>query len=219
MRSPLNALIGTADMLAQGVYGELTPKQEHAVERIQRNNRRLLALLDDAMTYIRISADNWELSPHPFDPHGLLNEIVSDVGPIAKEREVSLNIQTNENVPANLIGDAAQIKRIVLALMWNAIAAGKSETVWIDSNWSSSSGWVLVVRDTGAGIPTESVPHIFEPFWSSGESIKSGSSSGFGLGLSVAKSLAELRNGRVVLNETGSAGTTFELYLPLVLAT
>jgi signal transduction histidine kinase len=217
MRSPLNILIGTADMLAQGVYGELNPKQEQVVERIQRNNRRLLALLDDAMTYFRIHADNWELSAHSFDPRGLLEEIVHDVRPIANQNETVIHIQINDNVPARLVGDATQIKRIVLALLWNAIAVSKLGAVWIESNWSSSSGWMVVIRDTGGGIPTENIAHIFEPFWSSGESVKSGSASGFGLGLPLAQSLAELMNGKLALKETGPTGTTFELYLCLSL--
>src|SRR5512142_851067 len=74
LRNPLNALIATAGMLSEGIYDPLTPGQARAVERIERNSRRIVALLDDLITYAKADAGEYSLEVKDFDPCGLIED-------------------------------------------------------------------------------------------------------------------------------------------------
>ncbi len=74
MRVPLNTIMSTGDMLAEGIYDPLTPKQARAITRLQRNNYRLLAILDDFITYVKAESGEIMVNPKPFDPRQMLGE-------------------------------------------------------------------------------------------------------------------------------------------------
>lgn len=215
MRSPLNALIATSDMFSQGVYGEMNPKQTRAVERMQRNSRRLLALLDDVMTYIRADAGELPYTLETFAPVELLAEAVEQVQNAIEDQMITIHLDNSRSVPSALIGDAAHIRRIFLALLWNAVAVTESDrAIFVETDWEDAQ-WTVCVHDSGLGIRTENQALIFEPFWTDGSGNRIGPSSGYGLGLSVARALAELMQGELILKESSATGSTFCLRLPL----
>lgn len=213
MRGPLGTLTGTSELLAQGVYGELTAQQTRATERIQRNSARLVALLDDLMLYVKAQAGQLSLHPAPFEPRVLLNSLREQTAADAANKGLTVHWATAEAVPPQVVGDADHIARALWALLTNAIGFSKSGDVWITADWVEGQ-WVISVRDSGPGIPQEDQQHMFEPFFRGAQRPQM-PSSGFGLGLAVVAALASVMHGQITLDQSGASGSTFTLRLPL----
>ncbi len=213
MRGPLGTLTGTSELLAQGVYGELTEQQARANERIQRNSARLVALLDDLMLYVK--AQCGQLAPRavPFEPRALLDSLREQATVQITGKGLTLHWMVADDMPEKLVGDSDLVSRAVLALLTNAIGFTESGAVWMHSGWADGQ-WVITVRDSGPGISPDDQRRLFEPFFR-GEKRPQMPSSGFGLGLPVAAALANLMHGQVVLERTGPTGSTFCLRLAL----
>jgi signal transduction histidine kinase len=214
MRAPLGSIISTVDMMAEGVYDPLSPKQLRANERVRRNSRRVLAILDDFVTYAKADAEQIDLVAKSFNPRTSLSDWCRQIQSTCEEKGLVLHVTTKNCVPSHLIGDATVISRIVLPLLWNAVSFTSQGAIWIDSDWSDDQGWTISVRDSGTGIPADHIPHIFEPFWR-GEERPQVASAGAGLGLAVSMSLVQLMKGELILEQTGLQGSTFCVHIPL----
>jgi signal transduction histidine kinase len=214
MRVPLNTLISTTDMLVEGAYDPLTPKQSRAAVRLQRNSRRLLAILDDFVTYMKADAGDLLLTPTAFDPRERLKAWCDQVRSAADEKQIALNLIVAETVPASLVGDESIISRIVLALLWNALAYTTRGEIRLTAEWTPDQEWLVCVQDTGAGILPEDLRYIFEPFWRGVERPQM-PTAGAGLGLPLSLALAKLMGGTLVLKQTGALGSMFCVTLPL----
>jgi len=214
-RAPLGSIISTSDMLAEGVYEPLTPKQTRANDRIRRNSRRVLAILDDFITYVKAEVGQIDLAIKPFDTRASLWEWVNQVKSVSAEKGVALNVTIQEDVPSSLMGDVTVIGRAVVPLLWNAVTFTPQGAIEIESDWSASQGWGITLRDSGIGIPVDHIPHIFEPFWR-GEERPQVSTAGVGLGLALSAALVKLMNGQILLEETSAQGSIFRMVLPLV---
>ncbi len=213
MRGPLNTLISTSEMLAHGFYDPLTTKQERAALRLQRNSARLLAMLDDFMTYVKADTKELPLNPRPFDPRAQLAAWCDPARLAGEEKGLAFLLSTSQSLPATLTGDEAAIKRIVQALLWNAIAHTTQGEIKVSSDWSPETGWHISVMDSGRGIAEADLPHIFEPFWR-GEARPQLPTAGAGLGLPMSLALARLMQGDLIL-KASAPGCHFCVYLPL----
>jgi signal transduction histidine kinase len=213
MRVPLNTLISTSDMLVQGAYDPLTPKQERATARLQRNSHRLLAMLDDFVTYTRADSGDLVLNPKAFDPRAQLDAWCDVIRPAIEEKGLQLRLTHAEAVPAAITGDEVALKRIVQALVWNAVAFTTQGEIQVKADWTPEQMWCISVIDTGSGIPEADLPHIFEPFWR-GEARPQLPTAGAGLGLPLARALARFMGGDLVLKETSPQGSHFVLNIP-----
>lgn len=220
MRVPLNTIISTGDMLAEGVYDPLTAKQAKAITRLQRNNVRLLAILDDFIAYVKADAGEMVLANKVFDPRATIDDCLNQVRPDAEEKGLKVRLTLSENMPAMMMGDESAVKRIVLALLWNAVSHTASGEVHIQSEWTPESEWKpekvwsITVEDTGSGISDVDRPYIFEPFWR-GEARPQVPTAAAGLGLPLALAIAKVMGGDVTLKATSIRGSTFSVILPL----
>lgn len=215
MRGPLGVVSVTSDMFVQGGYGELSPKQERAAKRLQRASGRAITLLDDIMAYVKAEAQQLPLDIGVFDPRMLAADAQKVVLPEAQAKNLSFCLVNEENVPPKLWGDAALIRRIVLALLWNAIAFSERGEITLRSGWDAAlSIWTIQVSDEGSGIAPVNISHIFDLFWRQGEQPQN-LTSGCGVGLAMARALARLMDGQLTLEKTGPQGSVFCLRLPL----
>jgi signal transduction histidine kinase len=214
MRVPLNTLISTSDMLVDGVYDPLTSKQERAAVRLQRNSRRLLAMLDDFVTYVKADAGDLDLNPTAFDPRVQLEEWCNSIRSVSDEKGLSLRLTVSETVPATVTCDEAALKRIVQALLWNAVAYTAHGEIQVAVDWTPNQEWLINVQDSGSGISVSDLPQIFEPFWR-GEQRPQIPTAGAGLGLPMALALAKLVGGNLFLRESTSHGSNFCFQLPM----
>lgn len=214
MRVPLNTLISTSDMLVDGAYDPLTPKQEKAALRLQRNNRRLLAILDDFLTYIKAETSDLVLTPTSFDPRAQLDVWCAPVRKITEEKGIALNLSISDSVPALMTGDETALKRILQALLWNSVAYTSHGEIQVSSDRTAKQEWRISVKDSGSGISESDLTHIFEPFWR-GEERPQLPTAGAGLGLPMALALVKLMGGSLSLQETTTQGSVFCVELPM----
>ena len=215
IRAPLGALISTSDMLAEGVYEPLNPKQAKANERIQRNSRRVLAVLDDFITFAKADAGHIEPVLRNFDPRQTLIECCDQVRAMADSKGLALELTIEQVIPNHLIGDQVLVGRALMALLWNAVAFTQVGEIHVYSDWTDDDHWLIRVQDSGPGITPELVPQIFEPFWR-GEDRPQLPTAGAGLGLPLAKSLARLMDGELILERSDASGSSFCLLLPML---
>src|SRR5450432_11000 len=212
MRTPLAALINTGDLFAGGMYGKLTEKQQKAADRVQRTSHRVLTILEDFVSYVKAESMDYPLIDEEFEPRKLIAGVISQIESEAKKSTIPIQIMTPDNLPDKIIGDKSAVQRILLALLWNAIAATHHGSITISSEWSAEKGWIINIQDTGTGISKEDEEHIFEAFWR-GKDRPQVSTSGCGLGLPLARSLARVMNGNLVLVKTSAEGSLFSVEL------
>ena len=214
MRVPLNTVISTGDMLLAGAYDPLTPKQLKAVDRLQRNNHRLLAVLDDFVTYVKADAGQLEVHAQPFDPRAQLPLWCDSIRKSAEQKGLNFQITVADDVPASINADESTIKRIIQALLWNAVGFTTAGSIHVNAEWTSTKAWMITIKDTGCGVPPEEVAHIFEPFWRGSQRPQMPTANA-GLGLAVAQVLSKLMGGSVTLKESNSSGSIFCLTIPI----
>ncbi len=214
IRAPLGSIISTSDMLAEGVYEPLNSRQARANERVRRNSRRVLTMVDDFITYLKAEAGEIILTPEAFDPRSLLSSRCEEIRPHAEGKGLILELIIQESIPAALIGDSAAVKRVITALLWNAVAFTPQGSIRVESDWSDDDQWLITVQDTGIGIPPENAAHIFEPFWR-GEERPEVPTAGVGLGLPLARAVIRRMQGQLFVEQTGSSGSVFCVRLPL----
>ena len=120
-----------------------------------------------------------------------------------------LNLDVAKELPP-VHCDPAQIEQVVLAMVINAIDAMPQEgNLWITTKLSGEEAIELIIRDDGAGIPAEHLPHIFEPFYTTKEA------GGSGLGLAISENIIERHGGKIEVNSLVGQGTTFRIVLPI----
>jgi len=212
IRNPLNAVLATANMLSEGMYDPLTPGQDRAVKRIERSALRMLTLLDDLIGYAKVEGGEYQLNPVDLDPRKLIESIRVECEPVAAEKDLALLISIADSVPATVYGDEILIRRVILALVWNAISFTAHGTVQITSAWSGD--WQIAVTDTGPGIPATAAGRIFDVFWRGETAGSQVPTSGSGMGLAAAQAFAKLMKGELSLKESSDEGSVFVLRLP-----
>jgi signal transduction histidine kinase len=212
LRTPLTTILGTTQLMEAGLTGPLSPQQEQAVERLHRNGRRLLMLVEDLLTLTsaesRATSREDELSAG-----SVLAEAGRQTCDLLTGRDLEVVVR-DEAPDAVLRGDADELERALVNLVANAIKftpdGGRVEVA------SRTEGAELVwrVSDTGMGIPEEEVGHLFERFFRASAAVTA-AIPGTGLGLSIVRTIAEAHGGTANRVPHDGPGTTFELRLPL----
>jgi signal transduction histidine kinase len=217
LRTPLNAIIGYSDMLLAGMGGELNPKQQHRVERLRENGKRLLDLVNDVLDLARIEAKRVEIQHKLFSPYVLIKHIEGQVAVLSDQRGLDFAVEIDPALPEMVWGDEKRIEQVVTNLLSNAFKFTESGSVHLHA-YAAPDGrtWQIVVADTGIGIPPHAMDIIFEEFRQ-----VDGSSTrvykGTGLGLAISRHLVHLMNGQITVESELGQGSTFVVTLPLVM--
>ena len=179
--------------------------------------KRLTGIVEDLFMLARADAGQYKLTPKEFYLDEVAGEVTRAVRTLAAERELTLQLEAAEEMPFR--GDENLLRRLLLNLVDNAIKytpRGGAVTV---SCKTDGKCYIITVSNTGPGIPAESRPHIFERFYradnarSRVEDEPAGLTSGAGLGLSIARWIAEAHDGTLELLRSSDAGTVFQLIL------
>ncbi|MBM3600082.1 MAG: PAS domain-containing protein [Alphaproteobacteria bacterium] len=210
LRTPLNAIIGFSEILANGYFGTLNPRQLEYARAILESSNRLVALINNILDLATIEAGYMRLERSNVDVAAL----VEGVAALTRERARTIGVQLNV-VCGPALGrvslDERRIKQALFNLVANAIkytTAGGSVTI---AAKHVNGELELAVSDTGVGIPLEEQAQVFEKFQRGSQP---GSATGLGLGLSLVKSYIELHDGRVALTSAPGVGTTVTCHLP-----
>jgi signal transduction histidine kinase len=165
LRTPLNAIIGYSDMLLAGMGGDLNPKQQHRVERLRDNGKRLLDLVNDVLDLARIEAKRVEIQHKLFSPYVLIKHIEGQVAVLSDQRGLDFQVEIDPALPEMIWGDEKRIEQVVLNLLSNAFKFTEAGSVRLYAYASpDAQAWHIGVADTGIGIPPHAMDIIFEEF-------------------------------------------------------
>lgn len=212
LRTPLTAVLGYADLLGGEISGSLNPTQHRQVNRIRAGSDRLLRLIEGILTYARLEAGRERPQMAHASVRGLIDRTGEIVAPRAAEKGIGFRIELAD-VPDTIRTDPEKFVQVLLSLLMNAIKFTHEGDVRLRA--AREDGLLLLdVSDSGNGIAPEHLPYVFNPFWQA-EQPATRRAGGAGLGLSVARRLARLLHGDVVVTRSAPGGTTFRFQLPL----
>lgn len=212
LRTPLGAILGWAHLLRSEKLDAATTLE--AAIAIETSGRAQAALINDLLDVSRIVAGKMELETRALDLASIVDASVQAVQSEAKAKGVCLNQSAASRLPP-VLGDPLRLQQVAWNLLSNAIKftpkGGR-----VDVQLRVYGSWVeLVVRDTGAGISAEFLPHVFERFRQEQNSAAR-RGGGLGLGMAIVRHLVELHGGTVRAESEGSGhGATFTVRLPL----
>src|SRR5689334_9136355 len=212
LRTPLTSILGWSHLLTDG---NLDKQQTvSAIETIARNARAQGRLIDELLDISRIMTGKLSLDVRAVKLAPLIQAVVDDVRPAADARSITLRGAFNSDI-GPISGDPDRLQQIVWNLLANAIKftpKGGDVQVRLERNDSHA---LITVSDSGQGIASELLPHVFERFRQA-DSSNTRSNGGLGLGLSIVRQLVELHRGTVTAESSGeNEGTTFRVMLPL----
>lgn len=213
LRTPLNAIIGYDEAMLGGMVGEFTAQQSKLLGHIQFNSRRLLGLINDILDLSKIESGSLQVFNAPMSPHKIIRETVENMRSLADEKGLALTIEFDEKVPEVVLADASKLQQIITNLVSNAVKFTDHGYVAVTVGALDSSHWTLTVRDTGIGMPEESLDQIFAPFHQLDTTDKR-KYKGTGLGLAITKRLIEGLGGTIAVTSKLEEGTQFTVVLP-----
>jgi len=214
IRTPLNAILGSADLLSQTA---LSSKQSEYVRMFQRNCHRLVALINDFLDFSRIEAGAVRLERVPFRIPEPINDAVATFREAAARKGIALGVEIHPAAHGWALGDPLRIQQVLVNLLSNALKftdAGRVDvSVKAPSGAAEGGQFRFEVRDTGPGIGLEDQHKIFGRFVQLPN--QSNGQQGAGLGLTICHDLVELMGGAIgVVSQEGS-GSAFYFNLPL----
>jgi signal transduction histidine kinase len=212
LRTPLNSIIGFTGIALQELAGPLNPEQKKQLGMVQKSAHHLLALINDVLDISKIEAGQLEVQMHPFDVRTSVEKAVHLLLPHAQRKGLELETEITPSVGI-MVGDNRRMEQVLLNLLSNAIKF--TERGGVQVHCAAEDGWLVTcVRDSGAGIASEEVDRLFQPF----HQIDTGLArqhEGTGLGLSICKKLVELMGGGIAVESRLGHGSTFTYRLPL----
>ena len=209
LRTPIAVIRGEADVALSHDRGAAEYRESLAI--VLDESRRLSRLVDDLLNLARADAGRVKLDVHEFYFNELLAECCRSMQTLATASGIALECRSTGDVQFR--GDEALLRRLVINLLDNAIRytpPGGKVSAKLEADPAAAR---VVISDTGAGIPPEAAPHVFERFYRA-DKARSRQDGGFGLGLSIVKWIAEAHNGTVELTANPAPGTTFTVTLP-----
>jgi len=217
LRTPMTSIKGYADILLFGAVGQLTAEQAKFVEVIKSNADRLSLLVNDLLDISRIESGKVELTMQALDMGEVIAEVAETLkGRIDEEHKpMTIRAEAPRDLPA-VWGDRKRVTQIIMNLADNAFNYSHAEGTIILRAQVADEAVQVFVSDSGVGIAPEDQPRLFDRFYR-GEDALVLATAGTGLGLPIARQLAEMHRGRLwlVSSEAGK-GSTFGLALPLI---
>ena len=209
MRTPLNAIIGMADLMRDTT---LTREQADMLQTLRGSSQVMLGLVEDVLDFSKIEAGKLVLERTDFDLHALVNSTSRILQAQARAKSVEFVVSIMPEVPPALRGDAHHLRQVLINLASNAVKFTERGSVTLHVSLQEESEAVVrlkfTVRDTGVGIPPEAQARIFESFTQADQSTTR-RFGGTGLGTTIAKQLVELMGGRIGLESAVGLGSTF----------
>jgi signal transduction histidine kinase len=209
LRSPLNAILGFADILMTEVDGPLTAEAREEVEQIRGSGKHLADLIADILEYSALESGQLKLSRSRVDLAAVAWEVVREAAGLVGERPVAVRIEGDTNVFARI--DQKRVRQVLTNLVGNAIKFTQRGEVVVDVG--RDGRWARVrVRDTGPGISPQERAVIFQEYKQTKE--ERTRRRGTGLGLAIARRLVLMHGGKIDVESQVGMGSTFEVLLP-----
>lgn len=213
IRTPMNAIIGMAEMVLRCDLGE---EERSYLHQIKASGRSLLAIINDILDFSKIESGKMELNETEYKVMSIINDTVNIVMTRIGEKNISLEVDADPNIPYSLYGDDIRIKQILVNLANNAVKFTQTGCVKLSlSHKPTPSGITLTisVEDTGIGIKPDDLDKLFNSFQQV-DSKRNRNEEGTGLGLAISREFVRLMDGEIFLESTYGKGSTFAFSIP-----
>jgi len=215
LRTPLNAILGFAQLVESGSPLP-TPSQKRSIDQILKAGWYLLELINEILDLALIESGKLTLSPEPIALVEIMLECRAMIEPQAQVRGISMTFPRFD-VPHHIQADRTRVKQVLINLLFNAIKYNRpGGSVAVECSVTTQSSIRISVRDTGAGLDSEQLAQLFQPFNRLGK--ESGAEEGTGIGLVVTKRLIELMGGTIGADSVVGTGSVFWVELALTSA-
>ena len=212
LRTPLNAIIGYTEMMADGLYGDVSEKAQGVLERVQSNGRHLLGLINDVLDLSKIEAGQLALAMEEYSVADIVSTVLSATESLARTKGLQLGSKVAPGLPMGT-GDARRLTQVLLNLVGNAIKFTDQGSVEVHAVLADGRFEMSVV-DTGFGIAPDDQKRIFEEFQQV-DNTSTRKKGGTGLGLSISRRIVELHGGRIWVESEVGKGSTFKVVVPV----
>jgi PAS domain S-box-containing protein len=212
IRTPLNGILGMADLLLDT---PLTPEQVTYAKAAKTSGETLLSLIEEVLDFSKIEAGKLDLDSRPFALSALVEEAVELLAPRAQAKGIEIASFIDERLPAQVVGDAARLRQVLLNLAGNAIKFTETGGVGVIVEPGEAENEICFqVRDTGLGLKPEDQARIFLDF-EQADTSSTRKFGGTGLGLAISRRIVERMDGRIAVDSELGAGATFTVTVPL----
>jgi signal transduction histidine kinase len=213
LRTPITAIVGYSELLADGIVGELNGQQLEMIERISQVSGHLSQLVNDILDLAKLDAGRMEFHHEDVMLGDLVDEALVTVEPQARSKKLGLRTDVDPHRDTLLRVDPPRVRQILVNLLSNAVKFTEQGEVAVVAGSDGGRTW-LEVRDTGPGLPAGSEEAVFEEFLQIAAGNKSKREPGSGLGLAISRRLARAMGGDLTARGGGGTGAAFILVLP-----
>jgi len=212
LRTPLAAMLGYAELLRDGMFGELPDKSIRIIECVQANGKHLLGLINTVIDISKIESGQFKLHLGEYSLVSMVETVRMATESLASAKRLSIRTDVAKGLPYGL-GDEPRLTQVLLNLVGNAIKFTDAGEVCISAATKNGS-FVVSVSDTGPGIAHAELDRIFDKFHQV-DSTSTRTKGGTGLGLAIAKEIIEMHGGRIWVESIVGRGSTFRMELPV----
>jgi PAS domain S-box-containing protein len=213
LRTPLNAILGFGQILQIYQDNPLSDDQSSSLQHILDAGQLLLELINDLLILTKIESGRLEIKTQNVSVHGLLEQIIGIVSPIAAQANVDI-YANQQNINLHVQADPTRLKEVLLNLLSNAIKYNcKGGSIELNYQQYNNGSCRILIHDTGIGIKSEQQKFLFQPFERLG--MENSTIQGTGIGLNICKRLMEAMNGSIGVKSHPGLGSTFWIELPL----
>ena len=213
MRTPLNGLFGTIELLQET---KLSKKQTEYLSLAKNSSDILLHHVNDVLDLSRLDAAKMNLVPTSFDLGQFFENVITTNQTTANAKKNQLVLSLGSMPGQNVWMDEHRLRQIAYNLIGNALKFTTAGTVEVTASLVSETDLQFSVTDTGIGISDDNINHVFEEFYTQDKSYDR-MASGAGLGLAICKRIVDLMGGDISVVSTFGKGTVFTVRVPLVL--
>jgi two-component system, sensor histidine kinase len=212
MRSPLNGILGTSELLMETTLSDL---QREYVQTIHASGEVLLGVIDDIFEFSNISASRVALTMAPIELIPLLQSVVANFSAAALEKSIGISLSVHPNVPRIVTGDARRLRQILVHIIGNAVkfTTDGFVAITVTAERRPAGAVTFEIADTGAGVPDAMKETIFEAF-AQADMSTTRRFGGTGLGLAIARELLRLMKGTIALRDAPGGGSVFSFTIP-----
>jgi len=214
IRTPINGIAGMASLLGKE---QNTEERETYLNAIRHSAENLKVIINDILDLAAIESGKLKFEKIAFNLSDLLPSLISTFKYQAEEKKIMLDYTLDEKANRILMGDPVRLNQILINLISNAVKFTHTGSILVNASVQKEQKgkcWIeLSVTDTGVGIPEEKLKTIFESFSQADESVTR-RYGGTGLGLTIAKQLVELQNGKISVKSKEYVGSVFSIVIP-----
>ena len=213
LRTPLTSISGYVEMLRDSDAGAVTTAQDRMLDVIARNTRRLRALIEDLLVLSKIESGEYSTARRTFDLAVLVQSAMVAIAPTAAKASVGLHADVRG--PLEMQADPDQLDRVLMNLLSNAVKFTPADGTVTVAGRREADETVLIVADTGMGIPQAEQQALFARFFRASNAVHQ-AIPGTGLGLAIVRTIVDNHGGRIEVRSTEGVGTEVTVRLPVL---